>query len=58
MRIIASFLRFTGYLNFIKYPISHVILLILADVLLRSELSILLTSCLTVINPLPYINTF
>ena len=28
MRIIASFLRYIGYLNFIRYPISHVLLLI------------------------------
>ena len=34
MRIIASFLRYTGYHNFITDPISHVVLLILAHVLL------------------------
>ena len=50
MRIIASFLRYTGYLNFINDPISSVILLILVHVLLRTELSILLTSCRTVIK--------
>ena len=32
MRTIASFLRFTGYLNFIKGPISRVLLLILVHV--------------------------
>ena len=48
MRTIASFLRYTGYLNFINGPISHVLLLIL--VLTTSELSILLTSCLTAIK--------
>ena len=36
MRIIASLLRYTGYLNFIKDPISHVLLLILSHVLLLS----------------------
>ena len=36
MRIIASFLCYTGYLNFIKDPISHVLLLILAHELLLS----------------------
>ena len=49
MRIIASFLRYTGDINFIKYPISPVLLLILAHVL-RSELFIRLTSCLTTIK--------
>ena len=34
MRIIASFLRYTGYLNFINDPIGRVLLLILAHVLL------------------------
>ena len=36
MRIIASFLRYTGYLNIIKDPICHVLLLILVHVLLLS----------------------
>ena len=36
MMIIASFLRYTGYLNFINDPISHVLLLILVNVLLLS----------------------
>ena len=36
MRIIASFLRYTGYLNFINDPISSVLLLILVHVLLPS----------------------
>ena len=43
MRAIASFLRYTGYLNFINGPISRVLLL-------TTELSILLTSCLTAIK--------
>ena len=47
MRTIASFLRYTGYLNFINGHISHVLLLILVHVQL---LSILLTSCLTAIK--------
>ena len=33
-----SFQRYTGYLNFINYPISHVLLLILVHVLLPSYL--------------------
>ena len=33
MRIIASFLRYTGYHNFLTDPISHVVLLILDHVL-------------------------
>ena len=41
-RTIASFLRYTGYLNFINGPISRVLLLILC---ITTELSILLTSC-------------
>ena len=50
MRIIASFLRYTGDINFIKKtPISPVLLLILAHVL-RTELFISLTSCLTTIK--------
>ena len=36
MRTIASFLRYTGYLNFINGPISHVLLLILVHVQLLS----------------------
>ena len=36
MRTIASFLRYTGYLNFIIGPISHVLLLILVHVQLLS----------------------
>ena len=50
MRTIASFLRYTGYLNFINGPISRVLLLILVHVHASTELSILLTSCLTVIK--------
>ena len=34
--IITSFLRYTGYLKFIKDPTSHVLLLILAHALLLS----------------------
>ena len=48
MRTIASFLRYTGYLNFINGPINRVLLLILVHVQLLS--SILLTSCLTAIK--------
>ena len=36
MRTIASFLRYTGYLNFINGPISRVLLLILVHVQLLS----------------------
>ena len=36
MRTIANFLRYTGYLNFINGPISHVLLLILVHVQLLS----------------------
>ena len=36
MRTIASFLRYTGYLNFINGPISRVLLLILVQVQLLS----------------------
>ena len=32
MRIIASFLRYTGYLNFINGPLNHVLLIILVNV--------------------------
>ena len=46
MWIIGSFLRFTGYLNFIKDHISHVLLLILVHVLLLS----CLTPCLAAIK--------
>ena len=49
MRTIASFLRYTGYLNFINGPISHVLLLILVHVQLLSCL-FFLTSCLTAIK--------
>ena len=38
MRTIASFLRYTGYLNFINGPISYVLLLILVHVQLLSFL--------------------
>ena len=47
MRTLASFLRYTGYLNFINGHISHVLLLIACT---TTELSILLTSCLTAIK--------
>ena len=46
---IASFLRYTGYLNFINGPISRVLLLILVHVQLLSCL-FFLTSCLTAIK--------
>ena len=49
MRTIASFLRYTGYLNFISGPISRVLLLILVHVQLLSCL-FFLTSCLTAIK--------
>ena len=49
MKAIASFLRYTGYLNFINGPISHVLLLILVHVQLLSCL-FFLTSCLTAIK--------
>ena len=42
MKTIASFLRYTGYLNFINGPVNHVLLLILVR--------FLLTSCLTAIK--------
>ena len=48
MRTIASFLRYTGYLNFINGPISRVLLLILVHVQLLSWL--FLTSCLVAIK--------
>ena len=44
VRIVASFLRYTGCLNFINDPISRVLLLILVHVLLPS------CSCLTAIK--------
>ena len=49
MRTIASFLRYTGYLNFINGPISRVLLLILVDVQLLSCL-FFFTFCLTAIK--------
>ena len=49
MRAIASFLRYTGYLNFINGPISRVLLLILVHVLLLSCL-FFFTSCLNAIK--------
>ena len=49
MRAIASFLRYTGYLNFKNGPMNHDLLLILVDCT-TTELSILLTSCLTAIK--------
>ena len=48
MRTIASFIRYTGYLNFINRPISRVLLLIQVNVQLLSCL--FLTSCLTAIK--------
>ena len=48
MRTIASFLHYTGYLNFINGSISRVLMLILVQVLLSSLL--FLTSCLTTIK--------
>ena len=49
MRTIASFQRYTGYPNFIKGPISHVLLLILVHVQLLSCLFFFI-SCLTAIK--------
>ena len=46
MRTIVSFLRYTGYINFINGPIS----LAYSNLYNTTELSILLTSCLTVIK--------
>ena len=46
MRTIASFLRYTGYLNFINDPISHVLLLILVHVQLLNCLFFLLLASL------------
>ena len=48
MRTIASFLRYTGYLNCINGPINRVLLLILVHVQLLSCL--FFTSCLTAIK--------
>ena len=48
MRTKASFLRYTGYLNFINGPINRVLLLIASAC--TTELSILFTSCLTAIK--------
>ena len=47
MRTIASFLRYTGYLNFINGPISFIAN---SSACTTTELSILLTSCLTAIK--------
>ena len=44
MRIKANFLRYTGYKHFIRDPISH------ASSCTTTELSIILTSCLTAIK--------
>ena len=49
MKTIASFLRYTGDLNFINGPISHVLLLILVHVQLLSCL-FFLSFCLTAIK--------
>ena len=49
MRTIASFLCYTGYLNFTNGPISRVLLLI-SSACTTTELSILLTFCLTEIK--------
>ena len=49
MRTIASFQRYTGYLNFINGPVSRLSLLIPSSST-ATELSILLTSCLTAIK--------
>ena len=48
MRTIASFLRYTGYLNFINGPISRFIAN--ASACTTTELPILLTACLTAIK--------
>ena len=47
MRTIARFLRYTGYLNFINDPINCFIAN--SSACTTTELSILLTSCLTAI---------
>ena len=49
MRTIASFLRYTGYLNFINGPINRVFFAN-SSACTTTELSILLTSCLTAIK--------
>ena len=49
MRTIASFLRYTGYLNFINSPISRVFFSN-SSAYTTTELSILLTFCLTAIK--------
>ena len=49
MRTIASFLRYTGYLNFIKRPYKPR-LIANSSACTTTELSILLTSCLTAIK--------
>ena len=49
MRIIASFIRYTGFINFINDRISRVFLLILFQYY-YTGFSILLTSCLTAIK--------
>ena len=46
MKSMTIILRYTGYLNFIKYHINPVLFIILVHVLLI-ELSKLLTTCLT-----------
>ena len=48
MRAVASFLRYTGYLNFINGPISRFIAN--ASACTTTELPILLTACLTAIK--------
>ena len=50
MRTIASFLPYTGSLNFINSPINRVLMLILVHVQLTSCLFFLLTFCLTAIK--------
>ena len=39
MRIIASFLRYIGYLNYIKEPINNVLLPILVHVLILNRIA-------------------
>ena len=50
MRTIASFLRYTGYLNFINSPINRARFIANSSACTTTELSILLTSCLTAIK--------
>ena len=50
MKTIASFLRYTGYLNFINGPISRVAFIANSGACTTTEFSILLTSCLTAIK--------